>query len=322
LFFFTPSIEIRGTVVTATPMAERLAHLSPAHAAENAAIGYLAGSPQLLEHYCCWKGVAAAMLATTHNLRRVMYPPGNEETLNGSFPEPARAANVEPIAESEDQPNPSEPACNPVNWQELVDRIHRGEESGMEDLYRLFARGIRYYLCRQLGPQELDDKVHDTFLIVVLAIRRNELREPERLMGFVRTVVRRQIAAHIDHVVHTRREEVTLDLGVRVADHRIDPEKSAAFHQRVQFMLDVLAGLCGRDREILTRFYLHEQSQEEICDQMNLSETQFRLLKSRAKARFGEIGKRKLQQKPLVALLVRTSGPSVHSVSKTGYWPI
>jgi hypothetical protein len=31
---------------------------------------------------------------------------------------------------------------------------------------------------------------------------------------------------------------------------------------------------------------------------MNLTETQFRLLKSRAKERFGEIGKGKLTQKP------------------------
>ena len=94
-----------------------------------------------------------------------------------------------------------------VDWSELVTRIRRGDESGMEDLYRLFARGIRFYLCRQLGIQELDDKVHDTFLIVVQAIRRGDLREPDRLMGFVRTVVRRQVAAHIDQVVHSRRDE-------------------------------------------------------------------------------------------------------------------
>ena len=66
----------------------------------------------------------------------------------------------------------------------------------MEELYQLFSKGIRFYLCRQLGPQELDDKVHDTFVVVVQAIRRGDLREPERLMGFVRTIVRRQVAAH------------------------------------------------------------------------------------------------------------------------------
>src|SRR5438034_9949320 len=84
------------------------------------------------------------------------------------------------------------------NWLALVEKIRQGERSGMEELYRVFSRGVRFYLCRQLGPQDLDDKVHDTFLVVVQAIIKGESREPERLMGFVRTVVRRPVAAQID----------------------------------------------------------------------------------------------------------------------------
>jgi RNA polymerase sigma-70 factor (ECF subfamily) len=193
-----------------------------------------------------------------------------------------------------------------------VARIQRGDKSGLEDLYGLFARGIRYYLCRQLGPQELDDKVHDAFLIVVQAIRRGDLREPDRLMGFVRTVVRRQVAAYIDEVVHIRRDELHLDVGVRVADGRKNPEQSAVSRQKIELMQRILMSLSERDREILTRFYLHEQTQEQICEEMNLTETQFRLLKSRAKARFGELGKRRLQQKPIVSLFVRTSPAATH----------
>lgn len=63
-------------------------------------------------------------------------------------------------------------------WALLVERIRSGETDGMEELYQLFSKGIRFYLCRQLGPQELEDKVHDTFLVVVQAIRRGDLREP------------------------------------------------------------------------------------------------------------------------------------------------
>lgn len=201
-----------------------------------------------------------------------------------------------------DQPFYTESTRGQVDWQELVCRIQRGDNSGLEELYRLFARGIRFYLCRQLGPQDLDDKMHDAFLIVVQAIRRGELREPERLMGFVRTVVRRQVAAYIDQAVHNRREELHLDVGVRLADGRDNPEQSAAFQQDVEFMLNILRSLSARDREILTRFYLDEQSQEEICEAMNLTATQFRLLKSRAKARFGELGRRKLVQRPVLSL--------------------
>jgi RNA polymerase sigma-70 factor (ECF subfamily) len=187
-------------------------------------------------------------------------------------------------------------------------RIRSAKTDGMEELYQVFSRGIRFYLCRQLGPQELDDKVHDTFLLVVQAIRRGELREPERLMGFVRTIVRRQVAAHIDRVVHNRREQAEFDSTVRTPDRRGNPEEAAIFRQRILLVRQVLGELSERDREILTRFYIDEQSQDQICSEMSLTETQFRLLKSRAKARFGEFGKKQLVHKGLHGVFLRLRG--------------
>ena len=212
----------------------------------------------------------------------------------------------------EEQPQEASAAEAPNNWSDLVERIRRDDPSGMEELYRVFARGIRFYLCRQLGPQELDDRVHDTFLIVVQAIRRGDLREPERLMGFVRTVVRRQVAAHIDGLVHSRREEVEIDVNTRLPDHTWNPEQSLVSRENIALMRRVLESLSQWDREILVRFYLQEESQDQICREMELTETQFRLLKSRAKARFGELGKKKLQQKALSALFVRTYSSMRH----------
>jgi RNA polymerase sigma-70 factor (ECF subfamily) len=164
----------------------------------------------------------------------------------------------------------------------------------MEDLSRIFSRGVRFYICRQLGSQDLDDRVHDTFLIVVEAIRKGELREPERLMGFVRTVVRRLVAAQIDLSVQSRRETTELENRLPPPDTRSNPEESAISRQLERVVETVLGSISDRDREILTRFYLMEQTQDQICLQMNLSDTQFRLLKSRAKARFGELGKKTL----------------------------
>jgi RNA polymerase sigma-70 factor (ECF subfamily) len=189
----------------------------------------------------------------------------------------------------------------------LVERIRTGETDGMEELYQLFLKGIRFYLCRQLGTQELEDKVHDTFVVVVQAIRRGELREPERLMGFIRTIVRRLVAAHIDRAVHSRKDRIDVDSGLNIIDPATNPEENAVFQQRVELIKHVLAEMGDRDREILTRFYLREQGQAQICSEMDLSETQFRLLKSRAKARFGELGKKKLAHRALGAVFVRTS---------------
>ncbi|MCC6294088.1 MAG: sigma-70 family RNA polymerase sigma factor [Bryobacterales bacterium] len=209
-----------------------------------------------------------------------------------------------PAPQSESPP----PAGLYSRWTELVQRIQSGDQSGMEELYKVFSRGIRYYLCRQLGPQELDDKVHDAFLIVVQAIQRGELREPDRLMGFVRTVVRRQIAAHIDNAVTTRRDYVDVETTPKLFDASRTPEEHAIGDERVNIMREVLREISHRDREILTRFYLKEQSQEQICSEMELSETQFRLLKSRAKARFGELGRKRLASRPLSRLIRAVTG--------------
>jgi RNA polymerase sigma-70 factor (ECF subfamily) len=197
-------------------------------------------------------------------------------------------------------------------WADLVERIRTAQTDGMEELYLLFSKGIRFYLCRQLGPQELDDKVHDTFVVVVQAIRRGELRDPHRLMGFVRTIVRRQVAAHIDKMVHERREQLDMDSTVRMVDPNGSPEDAVIFRQRNELIRKVLAELCLRDREILTRFYLREEGQAQICSEMDLTETQFRLLKSRAKARFGELGRKKLTHRVFGTVFLRTSAGVSH----------
>jgi RNA polymerase sigma factor (sigma-70 family) len=178
-------------------------------------------------------------------------------------------------------------------WSRLVERIRDGDSSAMEELYIVFSKGIRFFLYRQLGPQDLDDKVHDVFLMVTQSIRRGELREPDRLMGYVRTVVRRQVAAYIDEAVRARRNVTDVDGSMILSDRRADPERGAIEKQNEELALRVLHSIGKRDREVLTRFYLKEQSATQICRELNLTETQFRLIKSRAKARFGELGRRR-----------------------------
>jgi RNA polymerase sigma factor (sigma-70 family) len=189
------------------------------------------------------------------------------------------------------QPAPAPPPAS--DWVQLVSRIRDGDSDAMAELYTIFGRGIRYFLLRNLGPVDLDDKVHDCFVIVTHAIQNGDLREPERLMGYVRTVVKRQIAASIDVAVHQRHSRVDFeDALLSISDWRENPERRIIAKQRGELARKVLNSVSQRDREILNRFYVLEQSQDEICAAMGLSYNQFRLLKSRAKARFGELGKR------------------------------
>jgi RNA polymerase sigma-70 factor (ECF subfamily) len=192
-----------------------------------------------------------------------------------------------------------------IDWTGICARIQNCDNAATEELYGIFSKGIRYYFCRQVGPQDLDDNLHDTFMIVVQAIQRGDVREPERLMGFIRTIVRRQVAAYIDKMVHSRSEEVALDIAAPIANRHRNPEQLLVAQQHAAIMKSALEQLPSREREILVRFYVREEPLEQICEEMNLTETQFRLSKSRAKARFGEIGKKKLR--PSVALFMGAS---------------
>jgi DNA-directed RNA polymerase specialized sigma24 family protein len=55
--------------------------------------------------------------------------------------------------------------------------------------------------------------------------------------------------------------------------------------QRAKFLTLVIDQMPPNQREILERFYLREESPEQICQKMSLTEIQFRLAKSRAKSR-------------------------------------
>jgi RNA polymerase sigma-70 factor, ECF subfamily len=209
---------------------------------------------------------------------------------------------VEIIAKSPDKDPVSYALC-----VTLVDRIRTSEIDAMAELYGLFCKGLRFYFCRQIGPQDMEDRLHDVFVLIVEAIRRGEIREPARLMGFVRTVGRRQVSAHIDRVVHARTTETSVESQSGMIDAGGSPEQAAIFRERKELLKTVLSELSCRDREILTRFYLKEQSESKVCSEMVLTETQFRLLKSRAKDRFGKLGKKKLVGQRLTSALLRAA---------------
>lgn len=203
------------------------------------------------------------------------------------------------VAQSNETYTPSEYALpQPEVVRDLVERIEQGDSTAKYRLYEVFNRGIRFQLIRQLGTLELDDRVHDTFVIVLQAIVRKDLRDPDRLLAYIRTVVRRQIATYIERAMTNRRDRPE-SAGLELHDPAFNPEESLISHERRRVMRKTLSELNARDREILIRFYIDEMPMEEICKEMDLTVNQFRLLKSRAKSRFSEIGQRQLRPKVL-----------------------
>ncbi len=219
--------------------------------------------------------------------------------------EKAATAHAGPVPVPDPSPPPD--AAQDVDWQDLVRRIQGNEPAALEQLYHLISRGIKILIVRQLGRQEAEDRVHDTFLVVVRSIQRGELREPERLIAFARTVVRRRILQYMTRPASSKRDNLTGDAVTWIPDSDLSPEESAIRTQNSNIMESVLRAMSRRDQEVLTRFYLLEQPPEQICEEMDLTETQFRLLKSRAKSRFAEEGRKRTAKDSIRNFFVRKS---------------
>lgn len=234
--------------------------------------------------------------------------PTNEPYIFSQSEDERRAVETSRVLRlgTEGSPPPPGVTLSTLELEQLANRIKTGEPSAMEQLYRLFSRGAAYYMRRHLGTQEIEDRVHDTFLIVVQAIRRGDIRDPTRLMGFVRTVVRRQVASCIDGAMQDRRDRQGIDENSELpADG--DPQERILGEENARLVQSVLCRMSKRDQKILSRFYLEEEDPVKICMEMNISPTQFRILKSRARTRFIELGKKNLSRKPIPQFSVRDS---------------
>src|SRR5262245_50036510 len=74
---------------------------------------------------------------------------------------------------------------------ELVHRIVSGDPAAETELVQRFSRAVSF-LLRRLARDEAaaEDLYQETFRLVIEKVRRGELREPERLPGFVSSMAR------------------------------------------------------------------------------------------------------------------------------------
>ena len=179
----------------------------------------------------------------------------------------------------------------------VVDQIRHGDPAGEETLYRVLRNGSRLFLRRRLETDDVDDRVHDLFVILVEAVRRGEVREPERFMGFVRTVLNRQLGHAISDIVRNRETFVPSTNAAELRGAGPDPEQQAAWNEKLRLMQKLLRDLNARETEILTRSYIRQQTPDQIAREMGLTTAQVYLVKSRAKARLADLVKRRMTRR-------------------------
>jgi len=173
------------------------------------------------------------------------------------------------------------------DWDLLAEGIRQNDEVAVQQFYDVFNNGFRYLIQRQLGPDDLEDSVHDCILAVITAVRRGTLQKTERFAGFVQTIVKRHIISKIDEKISDRKND-TFDSISPIHFKGASPEAQALKSETKLIARHALDSLSDRDRDVLRRFYLLDQTEEQIRRDLNLSPHVFKNIKHRAKNKFAE----------------------------------
>jgi RNA polymerase sigma-70 factor (ECF subfamily) len=165
--------------------------------------------------------------------------------------------------------------------------VRQGDPAAMLDLYAAIRRCCMHSFRSTTGAegQDFDDRLHDAFLTVVEALRAGRLRDPRRLMGYVAKIIERRKYRMIAGLIAAR-QAIDFDgvIATRAAGEQT-AEQALLGRERAAMAEKAFRGASPADREILSRFYIDRQPWKQICVDMGLTATGFRLLKWRAKAR-------------------------------------
>ena len=184
---------------------------------------------------------------------------------------------------------------NDTELTELVKRIIAGDSVAEEELVRRYNQGVAIIIDQIVRSRSATEDVsQDAFKIVLVKIRRGDVREPERLSGFVCGVARNAAIDYIRRVRLSRNQEA-IGNAEQIPDHAPSQLDEVLRQERAKVVRQLINELKQkRDRDLLLRYYVAEEDKDKICGDLGLTRAQFNNVIFRATARFKELYVRKI----------------------------
>lgn len=186
---------------------------------------------------------------------------------------------------------PAEPPCPlppPADTGELVRRILAGEAKAETELVDRYRDGLYFLLKRWTrDPETAEDLCQDTLRLALEKIRKGEVREPDRLPAYLRS-----LAKNLSTQLYRRSSERTdlrqdLAPGEELPDRQPGALTSLLQEEKARLAREVLQNLgSDRDRQVLLRYYLSEERPESICSDLGLTSEHFYRVLHRARQRY------------------------------------
>jgi RNA polymerase sigma-70 factor, ECF subfamily len=176
---------------------------------------------------------------------------------------------------------------------DLVSRIRAGDRQAEAELVERYTRGIEVIIRREVGNRSVaDDLYQEAFRIAIEKIRRGDVREPEKLSGFVCGVARNLV---IDYFRRAARQDSVgeVEEAASLPDPAPDQLETLLRKEQADIVWQVLKEMRNeRDIQVLFRYYLAEDDKERICADLGLTSLHFNRVVHRARERYLELYKR------------------------------
>jgi len=159
-----------------------------------------------------------------------------------------------------------------------------------DEIYLRYRRPLmQVFLQRRIDRDAAQDLLQRTFLQAIKKIRSDGLDDPSNLGGYLYRTACKLATAYWRGELN-RRHDSDGELLSNLRDDALSLEESLDHDLRARVVRELMRKLSvARDREVLERFYLKEESRSAIRESMNLTELQFNQVLWRARQRFAEI---------------------------------
>ena len=164
----------------------------------------------------------------------------------------------------------------------------RGELQG--ELYLKFRRPLlQVFQQRRIDRDAAQDLLQRTFLQAIKKIRADGLDDPSNLGGYLYRTATKLATAYWRGEL-ARQHDNDRELMTNLTDDALSLEERIDHDILARSVRELIEELPGhRDREVLERFYLREESRVAICESLNLTSLQLNQVLWRARQRFGEV---------------------------------
>jgi RNA polymerase sigma-70 factor (ECF subfamily) len=187
------------------------------------------------------------------------------------------------------------PLREPDPTVELVRRIVSGDPAAEAELVQRFSRALSFLLRRLTRDEAMtEDLYQETFRLVIEKVRGGELREAERLPGFVSSMARNLFLGSARTGSRRRKWHGDSEATETAPDPAPGQLARLLAQERAATVRGVLVELKNdRDREILSRYYIADEAKEDICRDLELSDLHFNRVLFRARQRYKELFERR-----------------------------